>query len=659
MRQFFGIVHTLVFLGMFVFSCAMIHADAVVLRDGGEIKGKITKRTEDAITIEIGGMALDIKMGKIQSINGKRVASGGKEVDTGDQKTSGSMPTKDLRCEWQKGGATVADRCPEFYWELGDQTAYQIVVYDSPSRKNKLWDSGKVETPLTIAEYDGKPLESGKQYVWKLRVKTEGKGWSRFSALQKFRTLFAPMPHVRPHIRTFVNFGGNSIKDRKFLTDNYDLTWSTIAGMHPGDKKLNPKFIGTRYVQVSAITEGSEKWTDMESLCQREKIEMEEIFLHYAEDTARKLRVGEWNKLKQGTRTVPGWDPHNDRNKDGRVDDKEFRNLVNPKATARSKKEARVPCSHWDSKGRQHYYTNMNNPAVRRLLAECHAKALMGTDGLVIDWCTPYAMGLSPTVKLLEYPQENAEERQAAYLRDFQATLARLKMTIGADHLLIGNGWTGWGTNLIPNPFVLDGCQWEGGFSIHEGLEIESRLQLVTKLNQRGKIQLIKYGYFDERSPLRRGKIEKDRDLLFGLAVYYLIQGDYTYLYIGPTMMGAGYLGTERSADGTSWHEKYCLFEAMNYDIGKPLSPYYEFDREELAAPMGKIVWKILARKYERALVLVKLANDVGDAKTATEHKLDGTYRPLRLDGTLGPATDKARLRQSEAAILVKSEKKR
>jgi hypothetical protein len=48
-----------------------------------------------------------------------------------------------------------------------------------------------------------------------------------------------------------------------------------------------------------------------------------------------------------GRYLVPGWDSANDRNGDGFVDDTEFRSLVNPKATARFKYQARIPIYYW------------------------------------------------------------------------------------------------------------------------------------------------------------------------------------------------------------------------------------------------------------------------------------------------------------------------
>ncbi len=63
---------------------------------------------------------------------------------------------------------------------------------------------------------------------------------------------------------------------------------------------------------------------------------------------------------------------------------------------------------------------------------------------------------------------------------------------------------------------------------------------------------------------------------------------------------------------------------------------------------------RIFARKYTRGLVLAKpyVGGPMGD-ETRTQHKLPGTFRPLKVDGTLGPPIGQVWLRSGEAAILV------
>ncbi len=65
--------------------------------------------------------------------------------------------------------------------------------------------------------------------------------------------------------------------------------------------------------------------------------------------------------------------------------------------------------------------------------------------------------------------------------------------------------------------------------------------------------------------------------------------------------------------------------------------------------------WRVLARDYEKALVLVKpfAGGSFGD-DTATTHPLAAPMRPLHADGTLGEAVSEVRLRNAEAAVLVR-----
>ena len=60
---------------------------------------------------------------------------------------------------------------------------------------------------------------------------------------------------------------------------------------------------------------------------------------------------------------LPGWDPANDRNGDGYVDDAEYSNLVNPNATARMRWESRLPVT-WYTASNVRYRANLWSPTV-------------------------------------------------------------------------------------------------------------------------------------------------------------------------------------------------------------------------------------------------------------------------------------------------------
>ncbi|MCS7201067.1 MAG: hypothetical protein NZ822_02895 [Patescibacteria group bacterium] len=67
---------------------------------------------------------------------------------------------------------------------------------------------------------------------------------------------------------------------------------------------------------------------------------------------------------------IRGWDSRNDRNGDGWVDDNEFANLVNPKATARFRHQSRLVYTNAWWSGANWNVANVWNPNYRRYVAE-------------------------------------------------------------------------------------------------------------------------------------------------------------------------------------------------------------------------------------------------------------------------------------------------
>ena len=97
--------------------------------------------------------------------------------------TSGSyaIDVENLRCEYMSDPLGIDVTEPRLSWTLtsnkrGDlQTAYRILVASSAELLKQgtgdVWDSGKVETDRSVqVEYEGKSLQSGKPYYWKVQV---------------------------------------------------------------------------------------------------------------------------------------------------------------------------------------------------------------------------------------------------------------------------------------------------------------------------------------------------------------------------------------------------------------------------------------------------------------------------------------------------------
>jgi alpha-L-rhamnosidase len=94
---------------------------------------------------------------------------------------SSAIEIKNPRCEYLVAPLGIDETTPRLSWILDSkvrgerQQAYQILVASAPElleqSQGDLWDSGKVESDDTVAiEYKGKPLTSGRQVWWKVRV---------------------------------------------------------------------------------------------------------------------------------------------------------------------------------------------------------------------------------------------------------------------------------------------------------------------------------------------------------------------------------------------------------------------------------------------------------------------------------------------------------
>jgi hypothetical protein len=131
----------------------------------------------------------------------------------------------------------------------------------------------------------------------------------------------------------------------------------------------------------------------------------------------------------------------------------------------------------------------------------------------------------------------------------------------------------------------------------------------------------------------------------------------YYYLVADPNTTFLDYGGGE--SPNTSWTQHW--IPAAAYDIGQPTSTWSLFASGKDPANAA-LTYHVYQRSYANALVLYKPLSyatgkgtgTLSDA-TATTFQLNGTYRLLRSDGTLGSSVTSVTLRNGEGAILVKS----
>lgn len=152
--------------------------------------------------------------------------------------------------------------------------------------------------------------------------------------------------------------------------------------------------------------------------------------------------------------------------------------------------------------------------------------------------------------------------------------------------------------------------------------------------------------------------------LQFLMASQYLVNhknGNFAFHIGSASYYGGQPKGTLKN---THWHQNY------EYDIGRPVvrggadywgetntDRFFVLDEAEYVPGLGT-AYKVLAREYENALVIAKFGGDsypkVG--RDPLVHQLDGSYRRLMPDNTLGPVITEITLGQAGGAILIKAE---
>jgi hypothetical protein len=109
----------------------------------------------------------------------------------------------------------------------------------------------------------------------------------------------------------------------------------------------------------------------------------------------------------------------------------------------------------------------------------------------------------------------------------------------------------------------------------------------------------------------------------------------------------------------SNWSNHF--FNALTYNVGQPLGTYSVFATGQDPSNT-KLSYTIYQRQYSNALVLYKplsstpgLGSGTTADNTATTHQLNGNYRLVNADGTLGPVITQITLRNGEGAVLIKA----
>ena len=121
-------------------------------------------------------------------------------ITAGATGAAGSLPPSQLQCEYMTNPMGMDVAKPRFYWAPAHtsrgarQSSYQILVSGNPEVKTgDEWDSGQVQSAEFVhIVYQGRKLESGKTYYWKVRYWDQDGAPSPFSQIARFDTGLLP-----------------------------------------------------------------------------------------------------------------------------------------------------------------------------------------------------------------------------------------------------------------------------------------------------------------------------------------------------------------------------------------------------------------------------------------------------------------------------------
>ena len=482
----------------------------------------------------------------------------------------------------------------------------------------------------------------------------------------------------------------------EWAAQHYDFVNSIDGRFLDYVRSINPTIGGLgRYEIFTCVIAGSPSEQVVVDAAAQAGLDVEDAFLHYNRNLVSPTRASSpsydtlrarypWLGLEydsaQGNYKVhvPGWDPANDDNGDGYVDDTEFAILVNPNATARRKAHSRYVNWSWDPPRGPQWQTSLHAYEILTALidtyeADLDQPANLGQlSGYGLIFLDAIGGWLDYSTLLLEYPHQAGGDAQADWRSDMSKLVAYTKQAYG-DRVLIGGGGTHYEVGKELDVIISEGLmntwstpgQWEGALPGGQFGPLNPQSGYY-RLRQDNKIQLLQHQYNLLFYIADRPEVW-ERDRIYGVAFYYLLQNpgyDYWAAY-----RGYGYWPTLATNEKMWSH-------ALEVDVGVPtdsvpggataLTPWGVWVFAEGADPghpdypdITRCRYKVYAREYSDGLVLLKPKSGNDPARstfadnTATTHDLGGWYQLVHDDGTLGPPVSSVTLRNGEAAVFV------
>ncbi len=332
--------------------------------------------------------------------------------------------------------------------------------------------------------------------------------------------------------------------------------------------------------------------------------------------------------------TIPAFDSTADANRDGYLADAEYARRRDG-FDARFAYESRL---FYPNYGQMRFVTNPSGAGVSNWAADYHRRLLAArplADGVFMD----NSGGRAPT------DGASTIESTDTYASDYGAVLGAVNRAISPKWVLANT--SGGGSDADRVVRRVPGTVEEFALRPLAHTWAQFRDTATTVSRRLGLVGSNGYLVLDTLST--GGAPIDPRTRIAALAYYYLLADP------NSTMLMTW--GGEEPASAWSRH----WFDAIKFNVGRPTAAWTEFTTGTDPANAA-LKYSVFGRTYEKALVLYKpLSYTAGKgpggtgSNTATTHSLNGNYRVLAADGTLGPVVNRVTLRNGEGAILVKA----
>ncbi|MBX3400753.1 MAG: hypothetical protein KF873_18620 [Gemmataceae bacterium] len=330
---------------------------------------------------------------------------------------------------------------------------------------------------------------------------------------------------------------------------------------------------------------------------------------------------------------IPAFDRTADTDGDGYLNDREWA-ARRTGFNARFVHESRL---FYPTYGPNRFATNVGNAAFQAWAVDYHVRAIKAqplADGFFVD----------NSVGKIDVDPAILQESIATYANDYGTLLGNINRRLGTGKWLIANTA---GAGTAGEPIARAGVSTLEEFALRPVSANHVQLDdLAAMLAYRR--QLSGGTAYEILDSLPQGMdATNPRVQLATLAMYYMVADPNLTMM----MINGG------NEPNTSWTRHW--IEAIKFNVGRPTGAMRVI-AEGLDPNNRALTYKVYRRDYGNAIVLYKplsytrgVNGTTADA-TATTHVLDGWYRPVNADGTLGAPINRITLRNGEGAVLAR-----